>query len=324
MRDLKMRGMLSTDLYVKVLEMSRATERPAVAYGFSLFMASLLCSAFLGCNAPSGEQASANQFRPADDAPAKKKEVPPKEAAPIAPKETAKDNAEPAANSPLESPNSKNSAKGAKEITGPFAGKLMELRKYAKFQPRGTTQEQQVESLLKATHARLALANELAGDPAAPDEVRDEALFTSMQCYAMLMNVNEPDARENFAAVAKEIAGSKNPNLAASGKVQLFQLKFMDILALKPQDGKQLIASLTNFLESIGEHGAGLSAAVEVVQALEEMGMHSDAAQAMQLLVTHYENNPNPQLVVQVQGLQVSMLLNQLRHAEGEHELSDG
>jgi thiol-disulfide isomerase/thioredoxin len=288
-----------------------------------VWMLSLCCVMLLGCTNNSAPPTTANNFRPVDESASKK------EKSGDAKTEPAENNADPNSKLATKKPagdenaappeeNMQEGANGKKEIVGPYAVKLNQLRKMGQFQPRGTTQAQQIESLVNNTRSQIEFAKELANDAAAPEEVRHEALFTCMKGYSMLMEAQEPEARENFEAIAKQMSEMKNEDIAAVGKAQLFSLKMIEVLSLKPEDGKPIVAAIEQVLESLGQHRVGFDATVRVAQVMDQLGLSDDASRAMEVISKHYSANPDPNVSMQAHGLEVSLLLKNLRTAKDD------
>lgn len=218
----------------------------------------------------------------------------------------------------VEKTTSEQKTPGNTKIPAVYAQKLKELDSLSlnKLKPRGSTQEQQMQYISRAMQTRLHLAEELAGDPNAPEPVRNEALMARMSCLMMMIDPNQPETRAAFVGAANDLAGVKDPQFSSMGKVQLFSLKVIEIFQLKPNDGQEVLKSIENMLQEVGEAEAGFEASARVVQMMQEQGWEDDVIAALALIAKHYEKSDNPQIILQVMSLQVNSLLMQYQKAD--------
>lgn len=307
-------------------------------FHFCLSALLLGVTCFVGCAdaGKSSDQEVASKFRPAAEVKATaKSEGVSEKAASVAPAKSEDTESKEAPAKPLISavpeasenstvamkPAEKKEESDADDANAAMVRKLQEL---AEIQPRGRTREQQLQSVLDQIAERLKIAERLAGDPQIADNVRNEALKARVEAYAMLVRLQQPQANERLLAAAQDLASTKDPEYANLGKAQLFMLKMMKVFELEPRDGAEIVKSLENFLQEMGDSPLGFQPALSVVQLMEERNFKDDVKKATQLLVSHYSKSSTPEIVLQAQSLQIGGMVDDISNApEGERAAAE-
>jgi thiol-disulfide isomerase/thioredoxin len=270
-----------------------------------------------GCN-KQAEKNTAGEFRPVEEGDSATS----KSDAGAAPKvDAAKESAVSSDTTKPETASGK-SATGKKTddpaLAGPTREKVEMMRKLAEPKVTGKTEQQKIQSLNSQLQARLQLAEDILATKNAPQEAKIEALEARLEVQSMFVGMEVEGARENFVIAAQDLAAVPNPEKAIVGKVHLFMLDVIKLLELKPRDGKKVVAAIEDLLKEGGDYPEVLQASASAVQQLEQLGYSDDATAALKMIGDHFAANKNPELALQGKQLQLSALLMNLRHSEGE------
>jgi thiol-disulfide isomerase/thioredoxin len=177
------------------------------------------------------------------------------------------------------------SGKTGKEPADELMATLQQLDRLAQQQPRGNTQQEQLEDLLRTQGQRLALAKKAwAMKPAA--DVRQRVAMAMYEIHQFMVQLRAPDAMNQLVQFGKTMAADEDVEIARIGRHAAFTASLSRIASQPLENGKEIASEAKKLLES--EAGQLSEATQELVgqtaDMLTQSGFKEDAAGLIEAL----------------------------------------
>ena len=170
---------------------------------------------------------------------------------------------------------------------------LEQLDRLAQQPPKGKSQQEQLEDLLRIHTQRLALANKaLALNPAS--EVKQRIVMAMYEIHQVFAQLGTPNAMKQLTDFAKKMAADSDQEVARIGRHAMFTGNLTRIASQPLESGKEIVAEAQKLLEA---ESTNVSQATEellaqTVQLLQQSGFNDDAAALIDSLATTLSANP--------------------------------
>lgn len=176
---------------------------------------------------------------------------------------------------------------------GELQATLEQLDRLAQQPPKGSTQQEQLEDLLRIHTQRLALANKaLALNPAS--EVKQRIVMAMYEIHQVFAQLGTPNAMKQLTDFAKKMAADADQEVARIGRQALFTGNLTRIASQPLENGKEIVAEAQKLLEAestdVSQSTEQLLA--QTVQLLQQSGFNEDAAALIDSLATALGANP--------------------------------
>ena len=160
-------------------------------------------------------------------------------------------------------------------------------------QPRGNTQQEQLEDFVRTQQQRLTIGKKILSlNP--NGQLKQQIVSGMYQVYMMFERAGVPTARQQLGEFAKSLSADKDPEVARMGRHMLFDTNVSRIANSPNADGKAIIAEVQKLLDA--EKGAldeqTLELASQAAEILVQSGMKDDGIAALELVATAAAADP--------------------------------
>ena len=265
----------------------------------ALLLLAAICLATLGTGCKGKPEPVAEQpkrFRPVDEADVAvdSAATPALEAVPMEKIRSVRESdvASPTAIAKQDSAAEQKAGADGKEPTGELMTTLQQLDRLAQQQPRGSTQQEQLEDLLRTQGQRLALAKKAMAMKPSP-EVRQRVAMAMYEIHQFMAQLRAPGAMNQLVDFGKSISADGDEEVARIGRHALFTANLSRIASQPLENGKEIAGEAKKLLEA--ETGKLSEATQELVgqtaDMLTQSGFKDDAAGLIEALATELKGD---------------------------------
>lgn len=173
-------------------------------------------------------------------------------------------------------------------------------------QPRGATRPEQVQDFLAMQDSRLAAGYQALGGKL--DAKEKQSLLDSLrQIHIMYIRLEVPDAMQRMSDFADKLSKDKDPLVATFGRVQAFQADVSRIAASQPEDGKEIVAAIKEYVTAEKGSPEAFTAASEMCLVLQQLAQQmpafrADMVEALRVVGNAYKDSEDKKLAEQARG----------------------
>jgi thiol-disulfide isomerase/thioredoxin len=171
------------------------------------------------------------------------------------------------------------------QVGGELQATLEQLDRLAMQQPKGNSQQEQLEDLVRIHNQRLSLAKK-ALQLKPPAEVRQRIVMAMYEIYQAFVQLRLPGTQNQLAEFAKSMMADSDPEVARIGRHAQFGAALARITSQPLENGKEVAAEAKRLLDA--ERGNLSEATLELVGQIADMltasGLKEDGAAIAQML----------------------------------------
>lgn len=189
------------------------------------------------------------------------------------------------------------------------------LRNLDEKKPKGRTKQEQEADFLAIQDSRLAAARKLLTFPI-PPQAKMGLLQLTLEIHQALIAQKIPGAEDRLAAYAKELRGSKDPQMAEIGRVQEFDIAVNKLATQDPPpaDGKEVAAEIQKFVDAAKDSPVSFMVGARKCMELQRQegateAFKQDMLEQLKKVAASFTDNSEPQVAAQAKKLLVDVEL---------------
>lgn len=169
-------------------------------------------------------------------------------------------------------------------------------------QPRGRTEQEQLEDFIRLQHFRVKAAEKLLG-VATSDQSRLGAVQTKLDAMRALTLAGAPNMDKQLTAYCQSLQQSEDPQTALLGRMMLFGLAVDDLAGGATADVPKLLEELKGLAADAQENPGAFMVVSQAAGVLQSLGQRDAAITAYRTIGESFRDNPNPQMAAEAQAM---------------------
>jgi len=165
-------------------------------------------------------------------------------------------------------------------------------------QPRGGTQQELFQDLVRIQQTRIRAAEKL-WDTSSDKQARATAVQSKLDAMRAMIQLGIPDVEKQAHAYCRAVMQEEDPDIALMGRLMLFAMAIDDLAAGKVEDEQAILDEL-KALASDGAGNAGVFMIVsQAASLLQRVGFRDASREAFHVIGDAFKDSEDPQMAAE-------------------------